>query len=347
MGSRNPEIPLDSIDETSGSFAFTSHGESLFDETKNIKFFDFQKNNSAFNLTRNKDLDLAFLHWNTKTGIREAKINLKGFDIASQLLIAISWSEKENMLHVGEVGTKNAKSVAAIQKRGTVRKGENGALYQVGDAGIIIPTFQIREGGKDVLLPTAKEVWDFTLTKVNVLINGCKLGDFLFQSILVQQCLVMLVTGFEVYTKTRFIEMEKEGKKPNLEALLNEFAKKETRKEVEDYAKYPGKSIFLALLELRGRGLINFQDWDRCKAAYNKAYQIKFGEIPDLKPDIIPRIQKYAGWRHKIIHSRKDMTVLNADNIPQEESIFATKEFIESARNDFIEFIEKLHKQTL
>lgn len=339
---------FDNIDETAGTILFTSHGESLFDASKDVMFFEFQKNNSMFSLTRNKNLDLVFVHWNTKTGIREAKISMKDFNPATELLIGITWSEKENRLDVGEVGTQNAKCVVATQKGGTVRKGVNGALYQIGDTGVVIPTFQVREGGKDVLLPMAKEVWDFTITKVNVLINGCKLGDFLFQSILVQQCVVMLVTGFEVYTKNRFIEMEKEGKKPNLEALLNEFAKKdETRKEIEDYAKQPGKNIFAALVELRGRGLINFQEWDKCKAAYNKSYHIKFGEIPELRPEIIPRIQKYATWRHKIIHSKKDMTVLNADNVPPEQPTFATKEFIESARDDFIEFIEKLHKMTI
>jgi len=40
------------------------------------------------------------------------------------------------------------------------------------------------------------------------------------------------------------------------------------------------------------------------------------------------------------------MTVLNFDKVPPEEPIFANKEFIEQARDDFIEFMEKLHRET-
>ena len=37
------------------------------------------------------------------------------------------------------------------------------------------------------------------------------------------------------------------------------------------------------------------------------------------------------------------MAILNMEEVPPKEPIFATKEFIERARNEFIEFIEKLH----
>ena len=187
-----------------------------------------------------------------------------------------------------------------------------------------------------------------SVTKVNILIDGCKLKDFFFESTLVQQCLVMLVTGFEVYARTRFVEMEKEGRKPNIEGIIEEFAKKESvKEEIEDYAKSMGKSLLESMLEVRkGKGVINFQNWKDCKAAYNKAYGIKFGEIPNLTGGILENIPKYIDLRHKIIHSKYDMTVLNFDRVPPEEPIFANMVFIEQARDDFIEFMEKLHRET-
>lgn len=96
----------------------------------------------------------------------------------------------------------------------------------------------------------------------------------------------------------------------------------------------------------KGKGLINFQNWEDCKKAYKNAYAIKFGEILNLKNDTLENIQRYINLRHKIIHSKKDMTMLNFDRVPPEKPIFINMAFIEQARNDFIEFIEKLHKKT-
>lgn len=350
MRGYNPlNIPFDKIDENEGTLEFRIAKGNLMDTSlENVLFFDIQVLESRFALHRDKNFDLVFTHWNTKTGIQVAKVNIREFNADKGLFIALTWSEKENYLYVGEEGGLNLKSSKAEQRGGEIRIGKNGALYQIGDEDIEVGWYRVREAGRDVLEPSAKEIWDFTVTKVNILIEGCKLKDFLFESTLVQQCLIMLVTGFEVYTRTRFVEMEKEGKKPNIEALMREFARKKfVKDEIEKYAKSMGKSLLESMLEVRKRkGLINFQNWEDCKTAYKKAYGIKVGEIPNLKAGILKSIQKYIALRHKIIHSKYDMTVLNFDKVPPEEPIFANKEFIEQARDDFIEFMEKLHRET-
>lgn len=347
----NPSnIPLDKINEKEGTLEFrVSKGNLMNTSLENVLFFDVQVSESRFALHRDKNFELVFTHWNIRTGIKIAKVNVRQLDIDRGLFIALTWSEKENNLYVGEVGGSDLKSSKAEQQGGKIRIGKNGALYQIGDEGIEVGWYRIREGGRDVLMPTAKEIWDFTITKANILIEGCKLKDFLFESTLVQQCLVMLMTGFEVYTKEKFVEMEKEGREPNIQALTEEFVKRESVKgEIEDYARATGKSLLESILEVRkGKGLINFQNWEDCKTAYNKGYGIKFGEIPDLKSKVLENIQEYIELRHKIIHSKEDMTMLNFDKVPPEEPIFAKKEFIEQARDDFIEFVEKLHNLTI
>jgi hypothetical protein len=125
------------------------------------------------------------------------------------------------------------------------------------------------QSGKDIFLPLAKEVWDSTIIKVNILINGCKkireiqtFDGFLFENTLVQQCLVMLVTELEMYTKNRFLEMEKDGKIANTEALVKEFASSEiVQRELYDYSHANRVTILQSLINLRNNGLINFQDW--------------------------------------------------------------------------------------
>lgn len=342
-------IPFDKIDEKEGTLEFRVTKGNLMDiSLESVLFFDVQVGESRFALHRDENFDLISTHWNTRTGIRMAKVNIREFNDDMGLFIALTWSEKENYLYVGEKGGLNLKSNKAEQKGGEIRMGTNGALYQIGDEGIEVGWYRVRETGHDVLEPTAKEIWDFAVTKVNILIGGCNLKDFLFESTLVQQCLIMLVTGFEVYTRTRFVEMEKEGKRPNIEGLMKEFAKtKFAKDEIEDYAKSMGKSLLESMLEVRkGKELINFQNWEDCKTAYNKAYGIKFGEIPNSKGGISKSIQKYIALRHKIVQSKYDMTVLNFDRVPPEEPVFANKEFIEQTRDNFIEFMERLHQET-
>jgi hypothetical protein len=65
-----------------------------------------------------------------------------------------------------------------------------------------------------------------------------------------------------------------------------------------------------------------------------------------MKTQTLERIKKYTLWRHKIIHSKIDMSILNHEDLPREPPIFAMQNFIEAARNDFVEFVEKLHSQT-
>jgi hypothetical protein len=214
-------------------------------------------------------------------------------------LVAFRWSAKETYLYVSEPEKSIVKASRGEPRGGRLRIDENGAIYQIGDSGLENGSYRVIEDGKNVLLPFAKEAWGSTITKVNVLIDGCKLKDCLFETTVVQQCVVMLVTGLEVYTKNRFLEMEQNGKNANSESLMKEFANStDVRKDVENYSASNNISILQSLIKIRGHSLINFQDWDKCKKAFNKGYNIKFGEIPDQKPVILEIISKYCQWRH-------------------------------------------------
>ncbi len=314
-----------------------------------ILILDIQVGESRFFLHRNKNFDLIFTHWSTRRGIRMARVNIWGFNLYRGLFISLTWSEEENNLYVGEQGGLNLKFNKAEQRERIIRMGINGELYKVGDEGVDVAWYHIREDSCDFLIPTAKEIWEFKIKRINTIIEGCKSKNFLFESTLVLQCLVMLVTGFEAFTQKRFIKIEREGNIPNIKSLMNDFARdKYTKEKVKDYAESTGKSLLESMLELRnGRGLINFQNWRDCKRAYNRAYGIIFGELFPLESKIFENIKKYFEWRHKIIHSKVDMTILNFDKVPEEEPIFAKKEFIEQVRDDYIKLINKLHEYTV
>ena len=227
----------------------------------NVLLFTKRVGGSRFTLYRDNQLNLTFEHLSTKIGIREAKVNLGIFGSPQELFIALTWSEKEDYLYVGEPNKSNLITSKAEQKEGKIRLDKDRALYRIGDVGLKVDYYHVVRGREFILLPTAKEIWDSTINRVNVLIDGCKLKDILFESTIVQQCIVMLVTGLEVYTKNRFLEMEKEGKKPNIEALMHEFAiNNSIRNEVENFSSQNNLSLFESLVQVRKYGIINFQD---------------------------------------------------------------------------------------
>jgi hypothetical protein len=343
------DLPLEQLSQKYGTVLFRITNSKLYDNPEeNLVIINHRVDEIIFQLYRDTCLNLVFTHHSTSTGIRKSKVNLLQFDFAPALIVAMRWSNTENYLFVSNMDYSVVKVARAEQKGGKIRVGADGSVIQIGDNGIDVASYRMVQDGKDILLPLAKEAWDSTIIKVNVLIDGCKLKDFLFETTIVQQCIVMLVTGLEVYAKNRFIEMERNGRIPNSEALMKEFASSENmRRDVENYSSCHNVSLLQALIQVRGNGAINFQDWEKCKQAFNKGHNIKFVEIKDLNPVIIEDIRRYCQWRHKIIHSIKDMGMLNMEEVPPKEPIFANKEFFEKARDGFVNFIEKLHKQTV
>ncbi|MCU4139284.1 MAG: hypothetical protein MW690_001216 [Methanophagales archaeon] len=227
------------------------------------------------------------------------------------------------------------------------RVGKDGRIYQIGGKDIRVGYYRVKVGKEVVLEPTAKEIFDFQMEKIRILIENCKKGDFLFESTLVQQIIVMLTTAFEVYTRTRFIELEKEGKIVNMEALYNHFVPKKYREQfkedVRESANKQGKTELEVFIERRR---VNFQNWKDFKDAYNKGYGLKIGEV-SVSNDILLDVQRFIDWRHKIIHSKDDRTMINFEEVPPAEPIFTNKDLAEKGLNIFRKFINEFHKSTL
>ncbi len=342
-------IPLDRLNENEGTISFVVHNSNLFDKNiPNIRILELAKGNTVFILERDYEFNLKFIQSNPNYGTKIAKINIQEFIASKELFIAFTWSEKENILYVGdrERGIlRKARSV--IIPTLIFRMGRDGHVYQIGDEGIQIGYYRVKVGNRIILEPTAKEIFDFQMEKIKILIDNCKKGDFLFESTLVQQIIVMLTTAFETYTKTRFIELEKEGKPPNMENLYNRFVsrryKDKVREEIREISKEEGKTELEVFVSKRH---INFQNWEDFKDAYNKGYGVKVGQI-GVPNDILVEIQKFIKWRHKIVHSKEDQTIINFENVPPAEPIFTNKELAERGLYIFKEFINKFHEYTL
>ena len=346
----NPlRISVEQLNEREETIRFVLSESNLFEEKiPLIRILEIAKGQTVFILDRDSDFYLRFIQSNPNYETKIAKINIRDFRKASKLFIAFTWSERENAIYVGEYGRCELRSAKSFEDPNIkFRVGKEGRIYQIGDKGIQVGYYRVKVGKEVVLEPIAKEIFDFWMEKIRILIENCKRGDFLFESTLVQQIIVMLTTAFEVYTRTRFVELEKEGKVVNIEALYNRFVPKKYREqfkeEVRESANKQGKTELEVFIERR---CVNFQNWEHFKDAYNKGYGLKIGEV-SVPNDILLDVQRFIDWRHKIIHSKDDQTMINFEEVPSAEPIFTNKDLAGKGLNAFQKFINEFHKSTL
>ena len=158
----------------------------------------------------------------------------------------------------------------------------------------------------------------------------------------------MLVTGFEAYSKKRFLELEQEGIAPKNDAIIKDFYPKKEREAgiqqlLEEEASEAGVSL---LQHIVSRNTINFQNYDNCKRAFNKGYGIKFGELGATN-ETLGSIQSYIRYRHKIVHTSPVIGFLNQEHVPPQEPVFSNKQTASHAAGCFSVFIDLLHNKTL
>lgn len=170
----------------------------------------------------------------------------------------------------------------------------------------------------------------------------------MYESIVTNLTLSILVTGFEAYTKRRFLELEKEGIRVNIEKLITSFyPKREREAGILNLLNQEALENDISTLQyIIKRDNINFQSFQKCKEAYKQGYNIKFGEL-GLSGESLNNLQQFIGYRHKIIHVSASLGILNQDKLPQENPIFPSKETRNLAEEHFKEFIEKLHQKSL
>jgi hypothetical protein len=345
----NPlKIPVEQLNELEGTIEFAISKSNLFDESiPLIRILEIAKSRTVFILERDSGFNLRFIQSNPSCETKIAEINIRDLHNAPKLFVAFTWSEKENTIYVGDYRGELRSAISFTDPNIKFRVGKDGAIYQIGDKGVQVGFYRVKVGEKVILESTAKELFDFQMEKIRILIENCEKGDFLFESTLAQQIIVMLVTAFETYAQTRFVELEEEGKVVNMEELYDRFIPKKYREqfkeEIKEVASRQGNTELELFIERRQ---INFQDWESFKDGYNKGYGLKIGEI-GIPNDILLEVQKFIKWRHKIIHSKGDQTMINFEEVPPKEPIFTNKDLAEKGLNIFQKFINELHKRTL
>ena len=310
--------------------------------------FEIPSGEHLFRIERDSDLLLYFYHSSPGTGTRVATIDLKGVKPAETVMCIFTWSTKEINFYVGP----KVKGAELLHAKGTnskkqFRVGRDGSVFQIGDTGIDVMGINVQVGGEPVLQTTAIEAWRETKKAIEILATGTSDQGYLFEVSVTNSSIVILVTGFEAYSKKRFLELEKEGVTPSIEPLINSFFSKKERDSIADILKTEADSVHKTILELIvERGVINFQNYDKCKLAFNKAYKLKFGEL-SISSSKIEFFKKIIKYRHRIVHVSALTGMLNQSEVPPEEPVFPKKEFAAEALRAFDSFISRIHEATL
>jgi hypothetical protein len=309
--------------------------------------FELPAGGHVFRLERTADLLLNFFHSSPGTGTRIATVDLKTVPQCTRALIAFTWSPTDTQLYFGP-RIQGAQLLSATGKpsRRQLRVGRDGAIYQVGGDGVDVVGASIDQAGVPILQPTALDAWQQTVRAAEILKAGESPDGYIFEVVVANLTLSVLVTGFEAYTKTRFTELEKEGVRPNIDQLVAAFFSKRERERdaiLDQEAASAGTSMVRLIVE---SGAINFQSYGSCKRAYNKGFGIKFGEIGLTSTDV-GRLQRLLKYRHRVVHVSPLLAVLNQADVPPEEPEFANKRFAQEAAQCFNAFVSSLHEATL
>jgi hypothetical protein len=332
-----------------GTVCFEYTSEALFDpNVPGGVLFEVPSGAHLFKVERNDKFQLSFLHSSPGTGSRIATIDLKNVMPSSKVFLAFSWSPAEIQLHIGpRIAGGQLVSAIGVSSQWQFRVGKDESIFQVGDIGIQVMQVSMYQNGKPVLQPTALEAWKSTVEAIRILSSGSSEKGDIFDVVVTNLSISILVTGFETYCQTRFMEIEHEGIKPDIDSLISKFfSQKERDAKEPDILIDESIQEKISILQKIVNKRINFQNYGDSKNAYNKAYGIKFGEIGVISNDLqlLKRLIKY---RHRVIHISPLIGMLNQPEVPPEAPVFPSKELKEEAIRCFDLFILKLHEATL
>lgn len=343
----------EAIRRPEGTVSFEYSSDVLFDhKVPRGILFEIASGAHLFRVERDGELRLSFYHSSPGTGTRVATIDLKNVVPSSKVFLIFSWTPAEINFYVGpRIAGGQLVSAKGIPSPRQFRVGKDGSIFQVGGVGVEVMEVSVYQNGKPVLQPTALDAWKSTVESVSILFGGSSEKGHIFDVVVSNLTLSILVTGFEAYCKTRFLELEQEGIRPDMAALVSKFFYKSERENgkpdvMASEAEANNVSFLQKIIENKKRKIINFQNYEECKRAYNKAYGLKFGEIGIASNDL-EFLQRLIKYRHRIVHVSPLIGMLNQHEVPPDEPVFSNKKLGNAALKCFDTFITKLHDATL
>lgn len=336
-------IYFSKISEREGTIEFEINKFKLFLNLPKIILFEKNKNKTVFVLDRileNWKYILRFIqsHPNYKTKI--CKLNITNFRQKDDFIITITWSVNNNLYFWTNLEDL-IKTASFENENLNFRVWNDWWIYQIWDENIMVKNFNINIWWNTILESSAIEKYEMQKERINQLFQNSQIKDYLFETTIYQQILVMLVTWIEVYWKTRFIELLDE-KNINDDNIIKKFIPNKLINYIEELNDMNNwKEKVLKILYDRR---INFQNFEDFKSAFNKWFSINTWSFDNLK-----KIKEIFQIRHKIIHTKNDMAILNQYEMNNrwEQPKLLNNDFVKKNINIVDDFINNFHKMTL
>ncbi len=207
-----------------GSVTMRGEIEGLFDRAvPGGIVFEFVADPYVYRVERDANLQLLFYHSYPGKGTRVATIDLTKVKESQRVFWGFTWSPNETQLFIGpEVPDGELTFATGVESKKQFKVTPAG-LFQLGDSGVEVMEARVYAGGASILQPTAREAWSATNKAIDFLQSGKSDGGYVYEVVICNVVISTLVTGFETYCNTRFIELEREGANPNTDNLVSRF----------------------------------------------------------------------------------------------------------------------------
>lgn len=334
------------LENEEGTFTTNIERGNFFDsDSDNLFFIDTEsKSGNAFlKIFRDTDFNLVAEYGRLDQGVKKCSLDISDIENSEKLFVGFSWSSDEIGLFVGpdkrKYPDKDLRNASASENIAKIRKDGSGELVIIGDEGLDVGYFEIRRDARKTLEPNAEELIEFQIERAKIVLSISKEGDFLAESTLVQQAVVILVTAWETFLERKLPDLY-QTKKISEEKLFD-LAENEinmNRSEIENKANESDKSLERYIAQ---RPEFNFQDVGKASRIYRKLFDINIEKFLS-ENNYYEFLARLIDLRHRIIHEANDNTILNIDKIDREDvdPRFTNKRYGEKCVEDFEELVE-------
>lgn len=315
-----------------GTFTFIYASENLFDsKIKGGKIFELSAGMHFFRLERNENMEVLYYYSSPGTGTRVASVDLKKLKPSHKVFFAFTWSPEEINLHIGSKDEEGELiSAKGIPSDKSFMVAKDGSIVQAGDIGVRVMGVKIMQGDKTILESTAIDSWNETKEAIRILHSGESKEGYIFDTLVSNMTFPLMVTGFEVFAKRRFAELEEEGIVPAYKIIVEKMRPNKNYKNNQEMIE-----------------TINFQDFrNESMKAYFYGYGIRFQEL-GIKNEKLDKLKNIFDYRGKITHNSSLLTMLNESFVPQQNPIFNSRSQALEYLQILDDFIQKLHRKTL
>lgn len=328
-----------------GTIDFTLRETNFFEEGERSHILFVEELDGVFFSLERTGNSAKYIRCNQGAKTRICTIDLEKFRKSKNVMVRMTWTlDKAHLFLVDADNQKIKEKVESVESESVFRKGPNGSYFQIGDSGVKVSGFKFSANNKALITPWAIELADFRFERIKEVLDHCDnidIGKGFFALTISQQSIVMMTTLFEVFCRERFLELEK-SRLPALSEMYR-LVPKDLQESIADYCTNCAFTTKISPLRIFVEDRrINFQNWDNCKRAYNKVFDIKFGEI-EIDGIILENIQKVLRHRHKIIHTKDESSFINDSGSFAKNPEVINIAYVKKRLEDFQTFIGRLN----